>query len=117
MKVKCVSDRGGKVKYRMTIGKEYVVLGMSISTNDSRINFWIKDDPGNYFIPTPSDMFEVVDSSVSQYWSVLFSGSVVSISAKEFLDPGFLGELTDFDEKAVATFKEISSLIENEGER
>jgi hypothetical protein len=59
MKVKCLSDRVGNIRYRFTVGKEYVVLGISHSVDSEVTHLWIKDDPGNYFVPTSRDLFEI----------------------------------------------------------
>src|SRR5579859_6902951 len=90
MKVKCLSDRVGNFRYRVTVGKDYVVLGISQSVGVEGINFWIKDDPGNYFVPTPRSLFEIVDPKVSRYWIVRIDADRILISAKEFLEPLFL---------------------------
>jgi hypothetical protein len=114
MKVKCLSDRVGSIRYRFTVGKEYVVLGISHSVGSEVTHLWIKDDPGNYFVPTPRDLFEIVDPKVSSYWTVKIDSDKLLLSAKEFLEPLFLDGLTNLDEKCVDVFRRISSKLEDE---
>jgi hypothetical protein len=114
MKAKCVSNKCDGPTYRITPGKEYVVLGLTVSNDKASRKFWIKDDPGHYFVVMPSELFDIVDPRVSKHWVVHFSEEAVAISAREFLSPTFLDELTDFEEESVAIFKKVSRLIEDE---
>jgi hypothetical protein len=115
MKVRCISNTFGALQYRLTVGRDYVVLGLSVGPERSACKFWIKDDPGNYFVPTPAELFEVVDPAVSNYWVVELDGTGLRISAREFLAPHFLDRLTNFDEPVVATFRHVAAIIEREG--
>ncbi len=114
MRVKCLSDSVGSVQYRITLNKEYVVLGISHSIGKPTVNFWIKDDPGNYIVPTPRELFEVTDQKVSSYWIVKLEDDKILISAKEFLDPSFLEGLTNREDERVSTFRRVSSMLEDE---
>lgn len=114
MRVKCVSDTLGRFKYRLTVGKEYVVFGLTLSSGNPNINLWIKDDPGNYFVPTPQPLFAVVDSRASRHWEVEFDGKGVAIGPKEFLEPLFLDRLTNLEEHAVTIFQRVTVLLEQE---
>lgn len=114
MKVKCLSDRVGNIRYRFTVGKEYIVLGISHSGGTEGTKLWIKDDPGNYFVPTPLNLFEIVDPKVSSHWIVKIESDKILISARDFLDPLFLDGLTNMDQKCVDVFRRISSMLEAE---
>ena len=116
MKVKCIAESFGAIKYRITLGKEYVVLGLSYTVGNPIINLWIKDDPGNYFVPTPRPLFEIVDSRASCYWvvNIDIDGSAFVLAPAEFLEPLFLDRLTNFEERHVRTFQTIAAEIERE---
>jgi hypothetical protein len=98
----------------MTVGKEYVVLGLSLSSGDPNINLWIKDDPGNYFVSTPQDLFEVIESRVSRHWEVKIDSTGTAIGPKEFLKPLFLDKLTNLEERQVTLFRSVTALLEQE---
>jgi hypothetical protein len=114
LKVKCLSDRVGNIRYRFSVGKECVVLGISQSVGSEVTHLWIKDDPGNCFVPTPRDLFEIVDPKVSSYWTVKIDSDKLLISAKELLEPLFLDGPTNCDEKCVDIFRRIASMMEDE---
>jgi hypothetical protein len=114
MKVRCLSNQVGKIRYRITVGREYVVLGIAHSCGTTDTHFWIKDDPGNYFVPTPSNLFEIVDPKVSSYWIVKIDLNTVVISAREFMEPLFLDGLTNLDDECVSVFRRVSSILEAE---
>jgi hypothetical protein len=116
MKVKCIAENLGAIKYRITQGKEYVVLGLSYTLGNPNINFWIKDDPGNYFVPTPRSLFEIVDPRASCYWvvNINIDGSMFVLAPEEFLEPLFLDRLTNLEEKYVRVFQTIAENIERE---
>lgn len=115
MKVRCISNQHGSVRYRITVGREYVALGMSLAYGtDSVWNIWLRDDPGNYFVPTPFSLLEIVEPTVSIYWLVELSAQGARISAKEFLEPSFLENLTNLDDRHIRTFQSVAAMIENE---
>jgi hypothetical protein len=117
VRVKCISSEKDGVKYRITSGSEYVVLGLSVSLEKTGVRFWIKDDPGNYFVKIPHELFELVNSHVSRYWVIKLGVAGLAISAEEFLSPTFLDDLTDFNSDSLSIFKKISNLIEREDSR
>jgi hypothetical protein len=116
-KLRCISNSIGAIPYEITVGNEYVALGLSHASGKSAaglVHFWIKDDRGNYLVPTPANLFEVVDPSVSCYWVVKIDGERLFLSATEFLAPFFLDDLSNQDEEPVRIFRRISALIEDE---
>ena len=114
MWVKCLSNKDSDFKFNITTNEIYCVMGMTIDLNNGEIEFWIINDHRNYFFSMPSRLFEIVDSSVSKYWSIIFKSDCMMMSHKDFLEPFFLDDLTDFEEKSVETFKRVSSMIESE---
>ena len=114
MKVKCISNKTDNFEYDITKGKIYCAMGMTVNLSNGEVEFWIINNHGNYFFSMPFTLFEITDSSVSKYWSVKFDRGYFSMSHKDFLEPYFFDDLTDFEEKSVATFKRISHMIESE---
>ena len=114
MRVKCIATQSNGAHYRMTVGKEYTVFGISVPLANGTCSLWVKDDPGNYFVPTPAVLFEIVDPTVSIYWVIELTTTVLRVSAREFLEPFFLDRLTSRQERETAVFGRVSTLIEDE---
>jgi len=127
MKVKCVASKLSEnqardlaidkvVAYRITKDVEYAVIGISAFTRNG-VNatlFWIKDDPGNYPVPIPHLLFEVLDARVSKYWVTETTKTGIRMMPGEFLEPDFLEDLTEFKPENVKIFSEVVSKLEQE---
>ena len=123
MKIKCISetlktgvhDEGivkwaNKSELEITQGKIYVVL--AISKYLDTIFFYILGDESNkYPLAFPSELFEIVDSSVSSYWNT---------DLKKILSPGDIeiknSDVISFKEWSVAKDSFYENLLE-ENER
>ena len=134
MKVLCVSDSGETLpenyvdvrtgfghaaEFPITVGREYVVYALALRKNE-QVWYYISDDDGLYYPHHyPAPLFQVVDSSLSDYWRFAFTPEhldhVALFAFEEWVRDGyFYDRLTDKADVEVSKFREMKNLMDSE---
>lgn len=103
--------------YELTVGKEYLVLGMNFqaaSLINKGVILLLKDDIGRCAF-VPLFLLELSDSNLSHLWVArTFNESDFCLWPKEFFTNYFFDDLSDGDPSAMATFKRVCEELHEE---
>ncbi len=132
MKVRCIQtsptseqreefsiNRVGFSTTDVTVGKEYIVLGLSVITMRNGpfglgTLLEIIDDQDSWAL-APMYMFEVSDPRPSRYWTIKKdSDNTIALLPESFHQPFYADQLTDLVPEIVADFKRVRALLESE---
>ena len=100
-----------RTKHQISIGKEYLVLGISFEISSpiygNTALLQIVNDAGRCaFIPTA--LFEVIDGRCSSFWETrLHEGGAVTLWPIEFYEPYFHDDLSNHDPAARQLFDSV----------
>ncbi len=111
-------DCGFRNYQSVTVGKEYVVLGLSYDPiaeyHAGKPFVDIKNDNGD-LSTVPIYMFEVVDETVSMYWQVKFNGDLLTLYPESFYRYEYYHEdLADGVPEIKADFERLCQEFEQE---
>jgi len=133
MKVRCIANTGAslpenyldpsggytkKLKFGLTIGKEYVVY--AFYEWEGQVWYYIADDDYMYYpMQNPAPLFEVVDDQLSKYWRFkLWENGLLEVAFPQwFSDLYFYDKLTDQEPAEVDLFKKIRAVMDREAEK
>ncbi len=132
MKVKCIleyptdqqierlGDFYGKQAFGVTIGKEYVVLGVAFHINlpgfGTGVQIQFHDDDGNLAF-APLFLFEIIDGRPSRYWVAQFyEDGRFKIQPLSFYKEYYHDDLSEGREEVVEDFNRVRKLLEAESE-
>ncbi|MEJ1250068.1 hypothetical protein [Denitratimonas tolerans] len=110
--------QGESIRYAITPGSEYVVLGLSVkpqgSRNGSGLFVEIANDWGQCRGISIS-LFEVIDARCSKYWHVRsHENGTVLLWPEEFYEEYFLDDLIEGDARARQIFADLVSRMDTE---
>jgi hypothetical protein len=105
-------------QYQVTVGKEYVVLGISFLVASEVYGncplFGICDDAGR-LVSMPTVLFELVDPRPSRFWLAKRGGkSDLLLWPEEFYREYFHDDLSERDPATVAAFSGVVARLESE---
>ena len=124
MKVKCIGTRlsneqarqiqdrdGAKVDYQLTVGNEYLVLGITMVIPNEPVGggvqYQILNDYGGCRI-VPAGLFEIVDNRVSKYWRARYDeDGALMLWPDEFFSEFFHDDLSEGLAPQVEMFDKI----------
>lgn len=109
---------GSSIEHALTPGKEYVVLGLSVSPpgarNGSGVFLSVCNDWGQYR-EVSICLFEIVDDRCSRYWRARIGGvSTLILWPDEFYSEFFLDDLSEGFSEPLAIFREVVLRIQAE---
>jgi hypothetical protein len=101
--------------FQLTIGKEYIVLGITFVVQSpicgSGILFDLEDDFGFCF-STPAQLFDIVDPRPSAYWMARrFGDDDLALWPEEFYRPSFHDRLSDGHQEERIAFRDLVSRL------
>ena len=107
MRVRCVSivdanNEPIETSRSLTIGREYVVLGVSATIGHS-IDVRITSDDGTHSL-WPIDIFEVVEDSLSSSWVAKIDRQRLMLCPSSWSRPGFWEDYFNGEKEAVMQF-------------
>lgn len=94
---------------RLTIGKCYVVLGLTYINSEhigNMVVVYLMDDPKT-LTSFPLCLFEIVDDRLSKYWTVRDDFPHLDLWPEEFHEPYFHDLLSDDVEEVVEKFNKL----------
>ena len=105
-------------RYQITVGKEYVVLGVSFLVGSEVYGncslFGIRDDAGR-FVSMPTVLFDLSDPRPSRFWLARRSGKAdLMLFPEEFYREYFHDDLSERDIETVAVFNGVMARLEAE---
>jgi len=121
MKVKCINIHNIHTREDqstspwLTIGKEYVVLGIEVRYNET--NYLIASDaygsPGMHRI----DQFEIISKKIPKSWKIISDTmAIVTLEPESWHVAGFWDACYDGDSQALEIYKrEVRKIYEEEG--
>lgn len=133
MKVRCLNNflredqrvaiglpQGESIKHAITLGSEYIVLGLSVkppgSRNGSGLFVEIANDWGQCRGISIS-LFEIVDARCSKYWIVKSrEDGTVLLWPEEFYKEYFLDDLIEGEPDACEIFQELVTRMNTEAQ-
>lgn len=103
-----------RTKYQISIGKEYLVLGLSFAIESpvygNSVLLEILDDAGRC-ISVPSALFEMVDGRCSALWEARFDEGMMTAWPSEFYGLYFHDRLSDGDTEARRVLQDIHARL------
>ncbi len=86
-------------RYQISIGKEYIVLGISLVVNSpvygNMVLLEMVNDAGIY-LSIPAALFEIIDNRCSSFWEArLYENGAVAMWPPEFYETYFHDRLSD----------------------
>jgi hypothetical protein len=96
----------------LTIGKEYLVLEVSVSETETRFRV-ISDNAGTPILAWPSE-FEAVSDAIPKCWVAAFRPGYLTFSPAAFRVEGFWERYFDGDVAARRQFDETVRVIEED---
>lgn len=103
--------------FHVTIGREYVVLGLNFSVNSNvhGTGVWahLVTDFGN-LAWAPLELFEIIDSRVSKYWVARKADHVFTLWPESFYREFYHDDLAEGVAEVVMDFNRVRSLLESE---
>lgn len=123
MKVKCINiynehtKQYEKSNHRLTIGNEYVILGVEIYPKKDVLYRLVGDNPDKKPALHNAFQFEIISGKIPTNWHMhqLKSGTLI-LSPKVWQSVGFWENCYDHEPKALEIFKrEVKIIYEEEG--
>jgi hypothetical protein len=106
----------GTMRYDLTVGKEYLVLGINFlqARWNNGVSFLLRDDFGRCaFVPLA--LTEVADPRASAFWRARTrNDGSLSLWPEEFFSDYFHDELSNGDQKAAEAFKRAYRQLDEE---
>lgn len=98
-------------KYQISLGKEYLVLGISFEINSpvygNTVLLEIANDAGRCS-SIPAALFDVIDNRCSSFWKTTFyEDGGVTLWPTEFYAPYFHDKLSDHDPETRKVFESV----------
>lgn len=103
--------------YNMTVGKEYLVLGVSFKkgsdADGTTVLFEIEDDSG-LCISTPSVLFEITDPTASRWWKARHDNNWFKLWPEEMYAQYFHEDLSERTGPILNQFVALKRRLESE---
>lgn len=99
-----------KMQDFLNIGDEYTVYAITIQKTMTYVQIYIY----NKLISVPIELFEIIDSRVSKYWSISYTNSTTRFWPNEFYQDYFHDDLFEDVPEIVSKFKEVKNKLETE---
>jgi hypothetical protein len=105
-------------KYQISIGEEYLVLGISFEVNSpvygNTALLEIADDAGRCR-SVPAALFEIIDGRCSSFWEArFFEDGAFALWPPEFYETYFHDKLSDHDPKTHKVFESVLTKMKAE---
>ncbi len=105
-------------KYQISIGEEYLVLGISFEVNSPVYGhtalFEILNDAGLY-LSIPAALFEIMDGRCSSFWEArLYKEGAVAMWPSEFYEPHFHDDLSNGETETRKVFESVLTKMKAE---
>lgn len=116
--VEFVADIFKSSDFHVTIGKEYLIYGMTFNPSEGNKICLVQHISDNgHLVSSPILLFEVVDNRASQFWKIrLLPSGDVTLWPESFYKEFFHDDLFEEVPEIVDNFMKVKSLMENEFE-
>lgn len=101
--------------YQLTIGKEYTVLGLSLSMDYMKgVMLEIQEDHHSYCVSIPLCLFEIIDPRISAYWRAKQNKHNLLLWPEEFYIDFFHDDLAEGRFEVKSIYDEVCKKMKSE---